>query len=172
MQRRLVLISITKIQHFGVTSWSSVYFRKTLYFLICQRNIEVEKIELSWVDRSHQNKQGFEGKMLSGKELAAFEEFMCGRHSRLGELRIKILAVFLPRFPGLFCLLSSWILQNNLLDLYSVKIRRFRLSFFKNRHKSVPHRPPFFSVFINSGTTHIIVKSINFLWTKFGGNRK
>ena len=50
MQRKLELISITKFQHLGVTSWSAVYFRKTLYFLVSQRNIEVEKIELSWVE--------------------------------------------------------------------------------------------------------------------------
>ena len=33
----------------------------------------------------------------------------------------------------LFCLLSSWILQNNLLDLYLVEIRQYKLSFFAKK---------------------------------------
>ena len=36
--------------------------------------------------------------------------------------------VFLPRFSLLFCLLSSRILQNNLLDLYLVEIYRHKFS--------------------------------------------
>ena len=47
-------------------------------------------------------------------------------------MRAKILTVFLPRFSRLFCLLSSRILQNNLLHLYLVKIRRHKLIFFAN----------------------------------------
>ena len=38
--------------------------------------------------------------------------------------------VFLPRFSRLFGLLSFRILQNNLLDLYLVEIRGYKLSFF------------------------------------------
>ena len=41
-----------------------------------------------------------------------------------------IRTVFLPRFSRLFCLLSSRILQINLLHLYLVTIRRYKLSFF------------------------------------------
>ena len=47
-----------------------------------------------------------------------------------GELKAKILTVFLPRFSRLFCLLSSKILQNNLLDLHLVEICRYKLSFY------------------------------------------
>ena len=42
----------------------------------------------------------------------------------LGEFEAKILTVLLPLFSRLFRLLSSRILQNNLLDLYLVEIRR------------------------------------------------
>ena len=44
-----------------------------------------------------------------------------------GELQFT---VFLPRFSRLFGLLSFRILQNNLLDLYLVEIRGYKLSFF------------------------------------------
>ena len=44
-----------------------------------------------------------------------------------GELQFT---VFLPRFSRLFGLLSFKILQNNLLDLYLVEIRGYKLSFF------------------------------------------
>ena len=82
-----------------------------------------------------------------------------------------IRTVFLPRFSRLFCLLSSIILQINLLYLYVVTIRRYKLSFFaKPPTKSLPH----FSVFKNSwreannppgaGTSQI------YLSAKFGGN--
>ena len=62
---------------------------------------------------------------------------MCGRHSRLA-----ILTVFLPGFSCLSCLLSSRILQNNLLDLYLVKMHQYKLSwsfFAKPATKSLPH---------------------------------
>ena len=44
-----------------------------------------------------------------------------------GELQCT---VFLPRFSRLFGLLSFRILHNNLLDLYLVEIRGYKLSFF------------------------------------------
>ena len=43
------------------------------------------------------------------------------------------------RFARLFCLLSSKILQNNLLDLYLVEIRRYKLSFFAKEVTKTPH---------------------------------
>ena len=65
---------------------------------------------------------------------------------RLGEFEAKILTVSLPRFSLLFCMLSSRILQNNLLALYLVEIRRYKLSFFaKPATKSFPTGPPFLS---------------------------
>ena len=61
--------------------------QKTLYFLVFHRNIGLKTSIYEFSDRIHQNKQGFEGKKLSGKEFVAFEEYqrvLCGRHSRLG----------------------------------------------------------------------------------------
>ena len=79
----------------------------------------------------------------------------------------KIQTVFLPRFSRLFCLLSSRILQNNLLDLYLVEIRRYKLSFFAKEVTKTPHASAdIFSKFERSlreaqnspgaGTRHII----------------
>ena len=56
----------------------------------------------------------------------------------------KIQTVFLTLFSHLFCLLYSRILQNNLLDLYLVEIRRYKLSFFaKEVTKTHTHRQTF-----------------------------
>ena len=92
----------------------------------------------------YQNKQGFEGKKLSGKEFLAFEEYqrlcvedMAG--SANCTRRFSVLFSYLN-----FCFLSSRILQNNLLRLYLVKTRRYKLSFFaKPATNSLQH----FSVF-------------------------
>ena len=93
----------------------------------------------------HQNKQGFEGKKLSGNEFLAFEEYqivlcvedMAG--SANCTQRFSILFSYLD-----FSFLSSRILQNNLLHLYLVKIRRYKLSFFA---KPATNSLPRFSVF-------------------------
>ena len=85
----------------------------------------------------------------------------------LGEFEAKILIVLLPRFSFLFCLLSSRILQNNLLDWYLVEIRRYKLSFFaKPATKFLPTGPPFLPDLkkmlrkaqnsLGAGTRHII----------------
>ena len=50
---------------------------KTLYFLVSQRNIELKTGKHEFTDISDQNKQGFEGKKLSGTELTAIEENLC-----------------------------------------------------------------------------------------------
>ena len=65
-------------------------------------------------------------------------------YGQLGEFEAKILTVLLPLFSRLFRLLSSRILQNNLLDLYLVEIRRYKLSFFaKAATKFFPTGEPF-----------------------------
>ena len=65
-------------------------------------------------------------------------------YSLLGEFEAKVLTVFLPLFSRLFRLLSSRILQNNLLDLYLVEIRRYKLSVFaKAATKFFPTEAPF-----------------------------
>ena len=52
---------------------------------------------------------------------------------------------FLAAIFVFFCLLSSRILQNNLLDLYLVEIRRYKLSFFAKQVTNTSHvATPFF----------------------------
>ena len=60
-----------EIQH----SWFAVYLQRTLYFLVFHRDIGLKTSIYEFTDRIHQNKQGFEGKKLSGKEFVAFEEY-------------------------------------------------------------------------------------------------
>ena len=128
------------------TSWFAVYLQKTLHFFSFSQIIGLKTSKHEFTDRIHQNKQGFEGKKLSGKEFLAFEEYqresesMCGRHGSANcTQRFSILFSYLD-----FCFLSSRILQNNLLHLYLVKIRRYKLSFFAKRAtNSLPH----FSIF-------------------------
>ena len=72
--------------HFGVTTWVSIYLKKTLYFWFF---IEKTSKHKSVVESSYQNKQNFEGKKLSGlrgKEFIAFDECVWQiRYSWLGE---------------------------------------------------------------------------------------
>ena len=82
------------------TSWFAVYLQKTLYFLVFHGNIGLKTSKHEFTDKIHQNKQGFEGKKLSGKEFVAFEEYqrVCVE-DMAGELHAKILyTVFSPRF--------------------------------------------------------------------------
>ena len=81
-----------------------------------------------FTDKRHQNKQGFEGKKLSGKEFLAFEEYqrVCVKDMACSAnctQRFSLLFSYLD-----FCFLSSRILQNDMLHLYLVKIRRYKLS--------------------------------------------
>ena len=60
-------------------------------------------------------------------------------------LKAKTLTVFLHQFSRLFCLLSSKILQNNLLDLHLVEICRYKLSFYaKTAQMLLPTHRHFF----------------------------
>ena len=160
-----------EIQH---SAWFAVYLRKTLYFLVFHRNVGLKTSTYEFTDRIHQNKQDFEGKKLSGKEFVAFEEYQ--RVCVVDIAGSAILTVFLPGFSRLSCLLSSRILQNNLLDLYLVKMRRYKLSrsFFANpatnwnasrissfSKKSLRYgnnRP-------GTGTSHIIGQNVGQIWS-------
>ena len=84
--------------------------------------------------------KALKAKKLSGKEFVAFEEYqrvcvedMAG--SANCTQRFSVLFSYLD-----FLFLSARILQNNLLHLYLVKIRRYKLSFFaKPATNSLPH---------------------------------
>ena len=98
MLMRLKLISIRAFN----TSWFAVYhqIKRRSIFLIFHRNIGLTTSKHEFTDKRHQNKQGFEGKKLSGKEFVAFEEYqrVCVEDIA-DELHAKILyTVFSPRF--------------------------------------------------------------------------
>ena len=114
----------------------------TLCFLDSQKNIELETSRHEFADRIHQNKQEFDGEKRSegktGRKSSPFQEHVA-QSSAIGDLHAQILSVSLLQFSRLFCLLSSKILQNSLLDLYLVDIRRYKLPFFaKPVHKHSP----------------------------------
>ena len=100
----LMRLKHNEVQH----SWFAVYLQKTLYFLVFHRNIGLKTSIYEFSDRIHQNKKGFEGKKLSGKEFVAFEEYQ--RVCVEDIAGSAILTVFLPGFSRLSCLLSSRIL--------------------------------------------------------------
>ena len=104
MLMRLKLISIMQFNTRGLL----FNLQKTLYFLVFHRNIGLKTSIYEFSDRIHQNKQGFEGKKLSGKEFVAFEEYQ--RVCVVDIAGSAILTVFLPGFSRLSCLLSSRIL--------------------------------------------------------------
>ena len=135
---RLNLICIMK---FNASCFALlVYLQKTLYFLVFHRDIGLKTGKHEFTDRIHQNKQGLEGKKLSGKEFLAFKDYQ--------RVRVEDMAGSAnctQRFSVLFscfdfCFLPSTILQNNLLHLHLVTIRLYMLSFFaKPATKSSPH---------------------------------
>ena len=108
--------------------------------------------------------RSFEGKKLSGMELTAFEENLCQTLPTRG-IEGKDSYCFLTSIFAfvLLVILQNIILQNNLLDLYLVEIRRHMLSFFT---KAATSSVGPFSVFekslceaqntMGAGTTHII----------------
>ena len=122
---------------------TDVDLRRTLYFLVSRRNIEIKTRKHEFTDRSHQNKQGFQSKKLSETEFIAFEE-NCVPDSRLRCIPRKDSYCFLTSIFAGFCSLSSRILKTNLLDLYSVEIRRYKLSFFAKAAASDHHIFKFF----------------------------
>ena len=69
---RSELISIAKLDTLASLCGLNVYLQKTLYVLVSQRNIELKTSKHEFTDISDQNKQGFEGKKLSGTKFIAF----------------------------------------------------------------------------------------------------
>ena len=105
---------------------------ETLCFLDSQKNIKLQTSRHEFADIIHQNKQEFDGEKRSegktGRKSSPFQEHVA-QSSAIGDLHAQILSVSLLQFSRLFCLLSSKILQNSLLDLYLVDISRYKLSF-------------------------------------------
>ena len=80
----------------------------------------------------------------------SFQFIFLLRDSENDLLKAKILTVFLPRFSRLFCLLSSKILQNNLLDLHLVEICRYKLSFYAKTSQILLTTHRHFSTFLKN----------------------
>ena len=126
----------------------------SLCFLDSQRNIELETSRHEFADRIHQNKQEFDGEKRSegktGRKSSPFQEHVA-QSSAIGDLHAWILSVSLLQISRLFCLLSSKILQNSLLDLHLVDIRWYKLAFFaKPAHKNSPRLAIKFKIFESS----------------------
>ena len=160
--------------------------RKDAVFLSFSVKYRVKNSKHEFTNIIHQYKQGFDGKKRTegqtGRNSLHFNN-MCSRVGEVGYRHARFKTVFLARFSRLFSLLSSKILQNNLLDLYLVEIRRYKLSFFaKEVAKTLTHRQPFFQSLKDRCVKlklpggwklgPYLAKPINFLWAKFGGNRK
>ena len=64
MQMRSGLISIGKLDTIASPPGPMCTFESTLYFLVSRWNIGLKTSKHEFTDRSHQNKQGFEGKKL------------------------------------------------------------------------------------------------------------
>ena len=170
MLMRLKLISIMKFN----TSSFAVYLQKTLYFLVFHRNIGLKTSKHEFNDRTHQNKQGFQGKKLSGKEFLAFEEYQ-----RVCVEDMAGLASCTQRFSMLFSYLDFCFLYSRILTVCFTCIWSkfvYKLSLFaKPATKVLAH----FSVFKKSwpaadnipgtGTSQDYLR---YLCAKFGGNRK
>ena len=95
------------------------------YFLVFHRHIELKQANIYLLIEGIKISNALKAKGWVKRNTLRLQN-LCGRHSLLGELRAKIFSVFLPRFWLLLCLLSSRILQNNLLDLYLVEIYRHK----------------------------------------------
>ena len=166
MQMASELISIVKLETQMSPRGLIFTFKRRFIFLVSRRNIELKASKHELTDKSHQNKQGFEGEKLSGMVFTVFPQNVCQTMAYSVNLKQRFL-LFSPRFSCLFCLLFSRILQNNLLDLCLVKIRRYKLSFFtKPATKFLLTGPPFLQDLkkwlrearnsLEAGTRHII----------------
>ena len=97
------------------------------------RIIELKTSKHEFADIIQKNKRGFEGKKLSegqaGRNALRFNT-TCAADLDESAIGTQDSNCFLTSISCLFCLLSSRILQNNVLDLYLIEIRRYKLSFF------------------------------------------
>ena len=148
----------------------AVYLQKTLYFLVFHRNIGLKTSIYEFSDRIHQNKQGFEGKKLSGKEFVAFEEYqrVCVQPARrfllFSYLDFRVyLACYPPESFKIVCLTCIW---SKCVD-----------TSFHGRSSQTPQQNPCRISHLSktwlryannrpgTGTSHIIMQN---LWAKFG----
>ena len=107
---RSELISIVKVDTLASLYGLNIYLQKTLYFLVSQRNIELKTSKHEFTDRSDQNKQGFEGKKLSGTEFTAFEENLCQTLPPFSYFDFRVcFACYPPKSFKTICLTCIWL---------------------------------------------------------------
>ena len=117
--------------------------RLTLVFQGFHRNIELKtsKHKFAGIRKDLKAKKLSKGR--AGRNSLRLN--MCCRLRRIGDRHARFKLFSYLDFPVfLFCLLSSRILQNNLLDLYLVEIRRYKLSFFAKEVTKIPRRGAIF----------------------------
>ena len=96
-----------------------MYLRKTLYFSVSRRNIQLKTSKHEFTDISHQNKQGFEGKKLSGTDFTAFQQNVCQTMAYWSNLKQRFLlfsyldfrvyfACYPPESFKIICLTCIW----------------------------------------------------------------
>ena len=146
MQMRSELISISETWYLSV-SLHDVYFRKTLYFFSLSVKYRVKNSKHEFTYIIHQDKQGFDGKKLTegqtGRNSLHFNNTW-SRQRQIGYRHTRFKLFFFPRFPVCF---PSVCLS---LKDSCVKLK------LPGGWKLGPY----------------LAKPINFLWGKFGGNRK
>ena len=138
-----------------------------------------------FVDIIHQNKQGFDGKKLSegqaGRNSLCFNNLCC-RLRRIGDRHAKILTVLLSPFSCLFscyppesfkiicltCICSIWLKFVDTSFHSSQKPRQINPQW----RRLLKNRCVKLKTLRELELSTYLAKSINFLWAKFGGNRK
>ena len=95
---------------FGDTTWFTVCFQKTLYFLVFHWNIQIKTSKHEIVDSIHQNKQGLEGKKPTRREFIACQEFVW--QTKLARRIARKDSYCFPTTIFYFSLISLVILQN------------------------------------------------------------
>ena len=106
-----------------------IQFRKTPYFLVSRQNIELKKANTNSLIEFIKISETFKAKSSAGRISLRFNKMLPGLD--YGPLaKLHLLFSYLDFRVSVSGLLSSRILQNNLLDLYLVQIRRYKLSFF------------------------------------------
>ena len=97
----LMRLKITSIIKFNTHDFLFT-FRRHVIFLVFHPNIGLKTSTYEFIDRIHQNQEGFEGKKLSGKEFVTFEEYQ------------RVCAVDIAGYSESYCFLT-WIFASILL---------------------------------------------------------
>ena len=179
MQIRSELISIAKLY-----TVASLYIRKTLYFLVSRQNIGLQRSKHEFTDISHQNKQGFEDRKLSGTDFTVFQQNVCQSMAYSANLNQRSLLFSYLYFRVYF----AWYPPESfkIICLTCIWLKFVDTSFHSSQN---PQQNPsrrdrhFYQIWKNRWVKlktprglelgKWLAKSfLTSLWVKFGGNRK